>query len=139
MLSLLLCPVAAVVAEADPVDPATATSQLAWSDSFGSHMVLQQLPSPTVLWGFASPGTTVNVQRLRGSAGTPPVSAVNTTASDGVWWVQMQGRPAGNESFTFMASARGKASVAAGMVHSQILMEDVVYGDVWVCSGAIYR
>ena len=50
----------------------------------------------------------------------------------------MAGRPAGNESFVFTASTKGKDSVGAAIVHSQIQMEDVVYGDVWVCSGAIF-
>jgi hypothetical protein len=96
-----------------------------WADSFGSHMVLQQLPAPTVVWGFADPGATISVHRQAGSHGAAPASATNTTAADGVWRVEMAGRRAGNETFRFTATSNG---------HS-IEMDDVVYGDVWLCSG----
>lgn len=125
----------------------TGSSRFVWADSYGSHMVLQQLPAPTVLWGFAAPGTQVSVRRLPGSRGTGAANATNVTGPDGVWWVQMEGRPAGNETFTFKArrsKGRSNASVAAAQEHVQVTqladasiqMDDVVYGDVWVCSGA---
>jgi sialate O-acetylesterase len=93
-------------------------------------MVLQQLPAPTVVWGFAPPGVKVSVQRLPGARHTAGASASNTTAADGVWWVTMPGLPAGNKSFKFKASTGGDSLLAA-----EIEMDDVVYGDVWVCSG----
>jgi hypothetical protein len=112
-----------------PPAPPQPTAGLAWADSFGSHMVIQQLPALTVLWGFASPGAIVSAQRLLGSAGTPAsANSSNTTGVDGVWWLTLPGRPAGNETFAFHASVRGSSAAA-------IEMEDVVYGDVWVCSG----
>ena len=91
-------------------------------------MVLQQLPSPTVLWGFAKAGTPVKVSRSAGSAGTPGATATVTAGSDGVWRAEMAGRPAGNESFGFTATAVAGDTIA---------LTDTVYGDVWVCSGQV--
>ena len=110
-----------------PGPAAAALAALAWADSIGSHMVLQQLPAPTVLWGFASPGARVSVQRLNGSAGTASTIAANTTAADGVWWVTFPGLNAGNETFKFEATTSSSSAT--------IEMDDVVYGDVWLCSG----
>ena len=112
-----------------PRPPAPRPVELSWADSFGSHMVIQQLPAPTVLWGFALPGEVVSAQRLLGSVGTPASgNSSNTTGVDGVWWLTLPGRPAGNETFAFRASISGSSAAT-------IEMEDVVYGDVWVCSG----
>ena len=113
-----------------PPPPPAHHRGLVWADSFGSHMVIQQLPAPTVLWGFAPPGAVVSAQRLAGSAGTPVSgNTTNNTGADGVWWLTLPGRPAGNETFTFRAATTSGSTAAA------IEMEDVVYGDVWVCSG----
>jgi len=117
---------------APPPPPPAHPAGLAWADSFGSHMVLQQLPAPTVLWGFAPPGVAVSAQRLPGSSGTPASeNSSNTTGADGVWWLTLPGRPAGNETFAFRATA----ATSGGSSAAAIEMEDVVYGDVWVCSG----
>ena len=113
-----------------PAPPPGPAAALAWADSFGSHMVLQQLPAPTVVWGFAPPGAKVSVQRLAGSAGTAEASATNTTAADGVWWVTMPGLCAGNETFKFKATISGSSAIE---------MDDVVYGDVWVCKFTLYQ
>ena len=93
-------------------------------------MVLQQLPSPTVLWGFAPPGATVHVQRAVGSAGTPAATGTNTSDSDGVWWIALPGLQAGNETFAFSGNAS-----SSGQTLTLDALEDVVYGDVWLCSG----
>ena len=103
---------------------------VAWADSFTSHMVLQQLPSPTVLWGFAPPGATVHVHRAVGSAGTPAATGTNTSDSDGVWWIALPGLQAGNETFAFSGNAS-----SSGQTLTLNALEDVVYGDVWLCSG----
>jgi sialate O-acetylesterase len=116
------------------------SSTLSWADSFSSHMVLQQLPSPTVLWGFAPAGATVSVTRMTGSMGTPTVAASNVTSADGVWWVMMPGQQASSrfrsnlttEVFHFQASARLGEGVAGT---TTIDLLETVYGDVWVCSG----
>lgn len=129
MAGVVRGPVPPAPAPRPPPAPPQPTAGLAWADSFGSHMVIQQLPAPTVLWGFAPPGAIVSAQRLLGSAGTPAsANSSNTTGVDGVWWLTLPGRPAGNETFAFHASVRGSSAAT-------IEMEDVVYGDVWVCSG----
>jgi sialate O-acetylesterase len=102
-------------------------------------MVMQQLPSPTVVWGFAPPNTMVTVVRSVGSAGTPPSNPISGAADkEGVWRVSLLGRVAGNETFGFTASAAvgaGAGAGAAAATLAPIKLEDVVYGDVWVCSG----
>ena len=98
---------------------------LAFADSFGNHMVLQQLPAPTVIWGFGVPNSTVLVERMIGSEGTPGVKSDTVVNASGIWRAEMPGVAAGNESFSFKASS-GKDLIS---------MHDVVYGDVWLCSG----
>ena len=99
---------------------------LSFADSFTDHMVIQQLPSPTVIWGFgAIPGSTVSVVRMTGSAGTPGLNGSAVANTSGVWRVEMAGTNASNESFAFQAISGTDA----------IRISDVVYGDVWLCSG----
>ena len=43
------------------------------------------------------------------------------------WRAEMAGRPAGNESFGFTATA----------ADGTIALTDTVYGDVWICSGQV--
>lgn len=140
----------AASASVTPPPPPPSRADFAFADSFSSNMVLQQLPSPSVLWGFAAPGAVVTVHRATGSHGTAPACASSTVGTDdGVWRVQMAGMNASNETFTFVAtngstpSCMNKTNVAgsastlarAGATTSTLTISNVVYGAVWVCSG----
>jgi sialate O-acetylesterase len=83
---------------------------------FGDHMILQrEMAIP--FWGWAEPGEEVTV-----SVGS--VSATATTASDGKWTLRLSTIP--------QSSAPVEVTVAG---KNQIVLKDVLLGDVWVCSG----
>ena len=84
-----------------------------------SHMVLQaEQPS---LFGFAKPGASVSV--TLGSE-TKKCAA----AGDGKWLVTLDPRPASP-----LKGPGETISVTDGT--DSIVLEDVLFGDVWVCSG----
>lgn len=82
---------------------------------FGDHMVLQQ-EKPVALWGWAAPGEKVEV-RLG-------ADAVSTTATPaGEWKAELPARRAGGP-FTLTVTAA-----------NTLRLEDVLVGEVWLCSG----
>lgn len=83
---------------------------------FGDHMVLQR-DKPLPIWGWADPGASVAVTLDRAS--------VQATAdAQGRWRVDLPAMPAGGP-FTL--------TVADGQ--SQKAFDDVMLGEVWLCSG----
>ena len=101
-----------------------------FAGSFGSHMVLQRAPQRAVLWGFTDSsggavsialGTMVvlaslrpyNASALTWRAVLPPTAAANGT----------DGAPV----------AHTLRLLKNGTVRAQL--DDVLFGDVWVCSG----
>ena len=83
---------------------------------FGDHMVLQR-DQKIPVWGWAAPGEKVAVRIDDG----PAVEA--TTAADGSWRVDLPALPAGGPH---------KLSVAGA---NTVAFEDVLVGEVWLCSG----
>ncbi len=82
---------------------------------FGDHMVLQQ-GQPVVVWGWAAPGESIEVQ-LGGKSAT-------ATANDrGEWRV------------TLPAMAAGGPHVLEVKGSTIVKFEDVLVGEVWICSG----
>lgn len=82
---------------------------------FGSHMVLQQ-GKPIQLWGWANPGETTTAQ-----LGESKQSAV---ANDkGEWKMSLPAMKAG-----------GPYALKVGG-SSEVVFEDVMVGEVWLCSG----
>ena len=86
------------------------------SKVFGNHMVLQQ-GSPIRIWGTGDSGEGVTVS-LGGK------SAKTTTSKDGTWRVDL---PA--------LSADGKAHTMTVKGKNTIKLEDILLGEVWICSG----
>jgi len=82
---------------------------------FGSHMVLQRDQKDRV-WGWAEPGEEVTVA-LDGQSKSTKAGA------DGSWQVVLDPMPAGGPS---TMSIKGK---------NTITLEDVLVGEVWICSG----
>jgi len=81
---------------------------------FSDHMVLQQ-GIPVTVWGWADNGERVTVEFRN--------QKVATVAADGKWRVRLKPlRAGGPDRFT----VTGK---------NQITLEDVLVGEVWVCSG----
>jgi len=82
---------------------------------FGDHMVLQQnLENP--VWGWAAPGETVTVS-ISGKTKTA------TAGQDGAWRVKLDPLKAGGP-LTLIVQGR-----------NMLKFEDVMVGEVWVCSG----
>lgn len=85
-------------------------------------MVLQQAPAKAQIWGFGTVGQAVSVTTTTAAGATP----VNTTvAADGTWQVALAPVKASVESITVIATSGTNS----------ITLKDVLYGDVWFCSG----
>ncbi len=82
---------------------------------FSEHMVLQR-DLPASVWGWADPGEPVTVRIGDGESKT-------ITDTQGRWAVKLAAMPAGGPH---TLTVQGK---------NQIKVEDVLFGDVWVCSG----
>jgi sialate O-acetylesterase len=95
---------------------APASADVTLPHVFGNHMVLQR-EQPLPVWGWAAPGEDVSVQ-----IGDQP--AVTTTANKaGAWRVTLPKMPAGGP-FTIKVAGR-----------NTVTFEDVLVGEVWLCSG----
>ena len=79
---LLAAAAAAVLINPSPLPSGTTSATFRISNVFGTHMVLQR-DRPTVLWGFAEPGTQVFVS-LTGRGVTVKLGP-STTDSSSVW------------------------------------------------------
>jgi sialate O-acetylesterase len=85
---------------------------------FGSHIVLQR-DIPVKIWGWAEPGEAVRLQLAGQSAN------VKADAS-GRWEAIFKPLAAGGEALTLAVK---------GSFSSELKLEDIVVGEVWVCSG----
>lgn len=104
-LAALLAAVLASLAQAETKLPAI----------FGNHMVLQR-EQPIPVWGWDAPGNEVTVT-------LGDQKAVAKAGEDGKWSVQLPQMPAGGPH---------KLSVKGS---SEQQFEDVLVGEVWICSG----
>lgn len=96
-------------------NPTSARADIRLPHVFGSHMVFQQ-NKPLVIWGWAGPGETVTVQ----------LGSVTQTAKAndrGEWKVILPPMVAGGP---YTLTVSGSSSVQ---------FDDVMVGEVWVCSG----
>lgn len=96
---------------------ATASSEVVLPKILGDHMVLQRgMDAP--IWGTANPGETVKVL---GDWQRKPV--MTTAGADGRWRLKLPTpKPGGPHTITIT----GK---------NEIILRDVLVGEVWVCSG----
>ena len=95
---------------------ATARAEIKLPSIIGSHMVLQQ-GQKNPLWGWAKPGAdvTVSVQK----------QTLKTQADDqGKWKVEAAPLPVGGP-YEITIESGGQTTV----------LEDVLSGEVWICSG----
>jgi sialate O-acetylesterase len=98
----------------------SALAEVAVSKLFGNHMVLQQ-NAPIRVWGTADPGETVIVAIEGGSK----VDSLSVKAGeDGKWMAELPAR-----------SADGKALKMTVVASNTIEFNDVLLGEVWICSG----
>ncbi|XP_078282673.1 sialate O-acetylesterase isoform X2 [Rhinoraja longicauda] len=109
-----------------------AESRFYFGSYYASHMVLQQQPSRAVVWGYGVVGATVAVSVWR-EDGTysQQITAVSEGISPGVagvWKVLLDPIHAGGP---FLVRAEQRIAVAVDI----ITLEDVYFGDVWLCGG----
>lgn len=98
------------------ISSATVQADVRLPSVLGSHMVLQQ-GKPVHIWGWADPGESVTVS----FAGQSEVSEAN---EDGKWMVQLAPLEASSEP----AELRIKGN-------NEIVLENILVGEVWLCSG----
>ena len=98
---------------------AASAQPCAFSNTFGSHMVLQRDSSVTIVNGFATAGDKVTVA-LDGQA-LPAV----TTGADGVWRIALPPTPKGGPHEVVATCAAGGSAT----------LSDVLFGDVFLCGG----
>ncbi|MGI8907021.1 MAG: sialate O-acetylesterase [Candidatus Sumerlaeaceae bacterium] len=102
-------------------------ARLTFASVFTDHMVLQR-DRPVPIWGSATPGSKVRlVLASENSDSQPPQRVVTTTDSSGRWRAELQSMPAGGP---FRLRLTGTDQDEDGIV-----LTDVLFGDVWLCSG----
>jgi sialate O-acetylesterase len=95
---------------------AAASAEVTLPAIFDSSMVLQR-DRPVPIWGRAAPGERVTVE-VAGQSHTSEAGA------DGSWRVELEPLAASNDPLT--VTVRGT---------NTIVLDDVLVGDVWLCSG----
>lgn len=93
--------------------------------SYGSHMVLQQAPRRAVVWGYHH-GHGGVVLELDGEA-----VDVADGGEPNSWIAKLPPTAGGTEPHTLALWGGG----AAGNATQRQVLDDVLFGDVWVCSG----
>ncbi len=98
---------------------ASLNAEIQLGSLFQDHMVLQR-DMPIPVWGSAEPGTKVTVKFA---------DQVKTGEVDegGKWRVDLSAMPASFES--------REMKVSGGLIHDQVVVADVLVGEVWICSG----
>ncbi|XP_059362291.1 sialate O-acetylesterase [Carassius carassius] len=91
-----------------------------FSSYYGNHMVLQKAPAKAVVWGFGQNGAKV-VLSLSG------LQEVSTTVINGIWRTTLKPVKASGSPYKLTASQN--------ITNSSITLSDVLFGDIWLCSG----
>jgi hypothetical protein len=113
--------------------PATAAATVAFANALGSHMVLQQAPSRAQLWGSGPAGETVTLKLVL--AATPSSSETTVAelsvqiSANGRWLAKLP--PVAAKKGATVATHTVTATASGG---SSAVLEDIVYGDVFVCT-----
>ena len=92
-------------------------AELKLANVFGNHMVVQR-DQPIIFWGTADPGAKVTGEY-------DGARATATADDDGRWQLSLPALPASADPHRFVFRAGDQATT----------LNDVLIGDVWVCSG----
>ena len=116
-------------------DRADAAAPIALAPMFRDHAVLQR-DVPLPIWGTAEPGAKVAVRLVRADeSDAEPCEMTATAGEDGRWRVELPPHPAGGPyelGAAELPHALGAASAPDG---AGARAEDILFGDVWLCSG----
>lgn len=105
------------------------TSGFNFSGTLSSHMVLQQSPAISAVYGNTGDldnGAVVKVS-VTPSSGSP--YTVTATVNNGRWKAFLKPHPDDSRATTYTITAMYKAA--------QVSLEDVVFGDVYYCAGQV--
>ncbi|XP_046574662.1 sialate O-acetylesterase-like isoform X2 [Haliotis rubra] len=106
------------------VEGTTAVKPFSFASYYGDHMVLQKAPQRTTIWGYASKeGETITLT-ISGKGQVNTTSFIGPIPSTPVWSVQLPAIDAG-----------GPYNITATSSEGSINLTDVLFGDVWICSG----
>ncbi|XP_017951429.1 sialate O-acetylesterase isoform X2 [Xenopus tropicalis] len=94
---------------------------------YASHMVLQQKPSQAVIWGYGEVGAAVTVSLFNGSD-TISKKSVPINDDAGVWKVLLDPVDHGGP-YWLLAQQRYQKDI------TDLALHDLLFGDVWLCSG----
>jgi len=105
--------------------PPTEDNAFAFASPFSDHMVLQR-DCPVPVWGTGAPGAEVSLSLLDGEreARKSVAAASATVGSNGRWIAFLPPRAAG-----------GPFALEAACGGARLALEDVLFGDVWLCGG----
>eukprot|EP01084_Bolivina_argentea_P188213 324055_1 len=99
---------------------------LAFGNTQGSNMVLQQAPNMAKIWGNSTVGSTVTVELIMESNGQSVDKVTVTTGSNGLWSIYFKPIKASNTAYNITATSGTQSSIS---------MTNILFGDVFVCSG----
>ena len=112
-------------------DPAAAVR---FANALGSHMVLQQAPHSSQVWGSGPPGATLRLKVERWPAPDPTEAVVAVISvpvdAQGHWLAKLP--PVAATSGSTPQGHRITATAGSG---AAAVLDDVVFGDVWLCGG----
>ena len=99
----------------------TTSTNARFAHTYGSHMVLQKAPQRAVVWGYYTSGTVDQVTLILDAVPVP----VFEGQEQGTWMAKLPATPASNTPHTLVLSENNTTTT----------LNDVLFGDVWVCSG----
>ncbi|CAI9596903.1 unnamed protein product [Staurois parvus] len=93
---------------------------------YGDHMVLQQQPARAVIWGYGEPGAGLTVS-LEYGVKALYATMMTINADEGVWRVLLPAMEYGGPYHLVAEQTTVKTTT--------IYLKDLLFGDVWLCSG----
>ena len=115
-----------------PPTPAPAPTNFSIAKSYGSHMVLQRAPQRATIWGFTNSTDPISVQ-LAADGGSSTVATVSAKLLPGSRWVAVL--PATKAALSANGGGAQKHTVTVLQGAMSIALTDVLFGEVWACSG----
>jgi len=100
-------------------------TEFRFANVYGDHMVLQSKPFRAAIWGLGEVGQEVTVSLASEVYST---KVIKGSWGHGVWLVELDAQDAGGP-YTIKATSKVDTKTL------EILLEDVLFGDVWICSG----
>ncbi|XP_075460400.1 sialate O-acetylesterase isoform X2 [Ascaphus truei] len=104
-----------------------ADSEFQFASYYGDYMVLQKEPSKALIWGYGDVGANITVSIFKGLE-TITKKAVQINENPGIWKVLLD--PMHDSGpYRLVAKQYYKEKVQS------ITLQDILFGDVWLCSG----